>query len=157
MPDRITIKVDGLRELGEAMKELGPKNAQAIARAMTQAGAVIVKKAAIDAAPEFHEEHIVEGVVVQPGNLKRNIVVKNVSKNKTKLTNEKIVTVRGKKKDGYAARYGRLVEYGTVNMGAQPFLRPALSKNIVTATNAMATAGRKRIDSITKRLVKKGR
>ena len=157
MANGITVKVEGLADIKAAMAELGPKNAEAIARAMTNAGAQLVKKAAVTAAPEADVPLVVDGVEVQPGNLKKNIVVKSVSKSRTRLTSEKIVTVKGKKKDCFAARYGRLVEYGTVKQPAQPFLRPALAKNIQPAIEAMKAAGAKRIKSIAARLVKKGK
>jgi len=144
MPDRVTFKVDGLQELGKAMQALGTETATKVARAMTNAAAQLVKKAAVLEAPQYHEPHEVDGVKVQPGNLKKNIVVKRVSK--TSLSSEHLVTVRGKKKDGYAARYGRLVEFGTVKMAAHPFLRPALANNISAAITAMSSKGKQQVE-----------
>lgn len=123
MPVKSTVSVQGLSELGERLKRLGSDVALKHCRAATSAGATVVKKQAIINAPESDEEHMLEGVKVQPGNLKKNIVVKRVTK--SEHTSEHIVTVRGKKKDGYAARYGRLDEFGTVKMAAKPYLRPA--------------------------------
>ena len=52
-----------------------------------------------------------------------------------------LVTVRGKRKDGYAARYGRLQEFGTVHHAPQPFLRPAFDKHREKWIRAMGQVG----------------
>lgn len=152
---RVTVKVDGLRQLGEAMRALGAETAKRIASGMTSAAAGVIRKDAIMRAPEHHEPHEVDGVLVQPGNLKRNIVRKKVPKSRTDLTSEHIVTVRGKKKDGYAARYGRLQEFGTVHHAPQPFLRPAFDSKKGAAVEAMKKTGERRIIAAAKRAAKK--
>lgn len=152
---RTVVKVDGLRELGEAMSALGKEVAQKIAASMTSAAAGVIRKDAIARAPEHDEPHTVDGVLVQPGNLKKNIVRKKVSKSKTRLTSEHLVTVRGKRKDGYAARYGRLQEFGTVHHAPQPFLRPAFDANKMKAIDAMKKTAGKRIEAAAKKAAKK--
>lgn len=149
---KMTIKVEGLRALGEAMRELGYETSMKIARSMTNAAAKVVRNDAIRRAPESEEPHELEGVVVQPGNLKKNIVTKRVSR--SRLTSEHIVTVRGKRKDGYAARYGRLQEFGTVHHAPQPFLRPAFDSNVTGAIEAMKTTGKRRIESAARKAAK---
>lgn len=151
MASSITVKVSGLRELGEAMRLLSTATSTKIARSMTNAAAQLVRKAAVAKAPESEQAHKVNPggnqhryVEVQPGNLKRNVIVRRIAN--TPLTSEHIVTVRGKKKDGYAARYARLVEHGTVNMSADPFMRPALDSNITAASNAMRDRGLKMVE-----------
>lgn len=145
MASSVTISVKGLAELGARMEKLKAEVAVKASRSAVAAAALVVKKAAIVNAPAYFEEHLVKDALVQPGNLKRNIISKRLPR--SPLTAEYIVTVRGKKKDGYAARYGRLVEYGTVKMAAQPFLRPALANNIDKAVAAMA----KRLDKAIKK------
>ncbi len=136
MPQVTRIEVQGLAALGARMERLKKELSTKAAWQATSAAAGVVKKAAIAAAPDYDKPHIVKDTLVQPGNLKKNIITKKISR--TSLTAEYIVTVRGKKKDGYAARYGRLVEFGTINMSAQPYMRPALAKNIGDAIKAMA-------------------
>jgi len=154
MARSVTVQVRGLRELGEAMRALGRETAQKIAVAMTSAAAGVVRKDAIALAPEHEEPHTVDGVLVQPGNLKRNIVRKKVAKSQTRLTSEHIVTVRGKKKDGYAARYGRLQEFGTVHHAPHPFLRPAFDSNRMKAVETMKKTGERRIMAAAKKAKK---
>lgn len=122
MADVVTLKLSGLRELGEKMRGLAEAVNLKISRTAVNKGAQVIKRQAISNAPQYKTAHKLEGVVIQPGNLKRNIVVKKI---RSPLTAEYIVTVRGKRKDGYAARYGRLVEFGTVKLPPQSFLRSA--------------------------------
>ncbi len=144
---KTTIKIDGLRDLGEAMRGLSADVNKKIAFAGVLAGANVIKKKAIAKAPKSEKPHFVrllasdrganaDAVLVQPGNLKKNIVNK---RQKSPLTAEYIVTVRGKKKDGYAARYGRLVEFGTVHHAPEPFLRPAFDTGKEEAVQAIAS------------------
>lgn len=151
---RTVVRVEGLRELGASMRALGREVSLKIAGSMTSAAAKVVKEDAIRRAPEHDKPHEVDGVLVQPGNLKKNIVAKKVSKNKTPLTSAHIVTVRGKKKDGYAARYGRLQEFGTVHHAPQPFLRPAFDANRMQAVQAMKKTGERRIAAAAKKAAK---
>ena len=152
MASSITIKVDGLQQLGERMAKLSADMSTKIARAATGAAAGIVKKEAARRAPVAKEAYVVrqnegdKGVLVQPKNLGKNVIMKKVKSN---LTSEHIVTLRAKRKDGYARRIGTLQEYGTANMPAQPFLRPAFDENTQKAIDAMK-------DRIEKRLTKAG-
>jgi HK97 gp10 family phage protein len=142
MADRLTVKVDGLRELGERMRKLSADVSKKAAFSSVLAGANVIKKGAIQRAPDSEEPHklTVDGqtVTVIPGNLRRNIINKRVPKNQTNLTAEYLVTVRGKAKAGFASRYGRLVEFGTVKMAAQPFLRPAFDTGKEKAVSEIA-------------------
>lgn len=117
-----TIRIDGLKELGERMRALSTEVNLKISKSACGKAAGVVKDQAITNAPRYPVAHKLEGVVVEPGNLKRNIVVKKI---RSPLTAEYIVTVRGKKKDSFAARYGRLVEFGTRYIAPNSFLRKA--------------------------------
>lgn len=133
----VKISVSGLRELGERMKKLNTEVAVKAARAATAAAAGVVKKDAVRRAPVAENDYVVDGLPVKKGNLPKNIVSKRLKASQTALTSEHIVTVRGKRKYGYASRIGALQEFGTVKQPAQPFLRPALEQNIQPAIDAM--------------------
>lgn len=144
MAKAVTVKVEGLKQLGERMKGLSADMNNRIARAATAAGAAVIRDAAKQKAP------------VRTGNLRKNIIVKRLPKGEATLTSEHIVTVRqGKltKKQRAAgltdAFYGRFVEYGTAKNAAQPFLRPAYDQNKERAVEAIK-------DRIEKRLKKVG-
>jgi HK97 gp10 family phage protein len=144
MASSVTVKVDGLKQLGERMKGLSEAMNNRIARAATAAGAAVIRDAARQKAP------------VRTGNLRKNIIVKRLPKGEAPLTSEHIVTVRqGKltKKQRASgltdAFYGRFVEYGTAKTAPQPFLRPAYDQNKEKAVQAIK-------DRIAKRLAKAG-
>jgi len=129
------VEIKGLRELGESMKALSAEVNTRLCATATNKGAQLIKEMAIAKAPEWPLPHMLDGVLVPPGNLKKNIVVKKI---KSPLTAEYIVTVRGKRKDAYAARYGRLVEFGTVKMGANSFLRSSFDTGKEEAAQIIA-------------------
>lgn len=145
-------QVKGLRELGAAMRGLSADMAGKVAQSATGAGAGVVRKAAKANAPIAEAPYTVrsgkgdEGVLVQPANIPKNIITKRVRT--SALTSEHVVTVRGKRKDGYANRIGILQEFGTVNAPAQPFLGPALESNVQAATDAMAKRLKARIEKV---------
>lgn len=137
------VQVKGLRELGAAMKALGNDMGLKIARAATAAAAQPVKKRAI--------ANVIASPSVDTGSLKSSVIVKRLGKKESKLTSEHIVTVRGrgkKKKDGTrqtAAPHGSKVEFGTVHMPAEPFLRPAFESEKGNALQKMQDTLRRRI------------
>lgn len=130
-------KIAGLKELGERMSTLKNDMALKVSRAATGAGASVIKKRAVRNAPVAADDYLVEGLKVEKGNLPKNIIAKRVKPSETDLTSEHIVTVRGKRKHGYASRIGALQEFGTVKMAAQPFLRPAFDEGKEEAVQAM--------------------
>jgi len=141
MASSVTVKVEGLRELGERMKGLSEAMNNRIARAATAAGAAVIRDSAK------------QKVAVDTGNLKKNIIVKRLPKGESPLTSEHIVTVRqGKltKKQKAAglgdAFYGRFIEYGTAKMPARPFIRPAFDENKEKAVQAIKDRISKRLD-----------
>ena len=130
-----TVEVKGLRELGERLKKLKTDVALKAARSATGAAANVVKKAAI--------ANIERSPSIDQGDLKRNVIAKRIPPSQTKLTSEHIVTVRGRgrrsSKKGFVpgAPHAFFVEFGTVNMEPEPFLAPALERNVEKATEAM--------------------
>lgn len=131
-----TMNVQGLRQLGEAMRDLSTEMQTKLARQAAAAGASVVRKAARARAP------------VDSGNLQAAVVMKRMAE--TDLTSEYVITPRvGKKRDVKAAKagkgrlgkdayYARFVEFGTVKVPPRPFLRPALQENLRPATQAVA-------------------
>lgn len=142
--------VEGLPQLLKRMAQLrDPKVAGDIAKQMVIAGARFVKEDAKRRAPIAEKEylasgseknHMVDSVMVQPGNVPKHIIIKRMTR--TPYSAHYIVTLRGKKRYGYAKRIGALIEYGTVKQAPRPFLGPALSQNIQEIKDLMAKRGR---------------
>ncbi|MEO6709305.1 MAG: HK97-gp10 family putative phage morphogenesis protein [Planctomycetota bacterium] len=135
MADIIRIEVLGLRELGQAFARLSDDMQKKAARAATNAAAQVVKKRAV--------LNIITSPSVETGALKRSVIVKKLPPSQTPLTSEHIVTVRGrgkKLKSGKtqdSAPYAHFLEFGSVKMPAEPFLRPALDAGKQEAIQAM--------------------
>lgn len=147
MPKTTRIEVKGLKELAEKMRLLSSEVSLKIGARATASAAAIVKKAAKDKAP------------VRTGSLRDSIIVKKLPKSETRLTEEYIVTVRGRgKKRPYTkkgvriqnAPHAHFVEFGTVKMGPEPFLGPALTNNKGAAIEAMKAKLAEGIDKATK-------
>lgn len=138
-------KVSGLREVGENMRQLKAEVALRVAGRMTNAGAQVIKKEAV--------ANIISSPSVETGSLRDSVIVKKIPKSQTALTSEHIVTVRGRgkvikrgKKKGQKeteAPHAGFVEFGTVNMPAEPFMRPAYDRKKEAAVEAMRDAGTK--------------
>lgn len=153
---KTTFSVSGLRELGQSMQELGAEVAQRISVAMTGAAAKVVRAAAV--------QNVESSPSIETGSLRDSIIVKKIPKSQTALTSEHIVTVRGRgkiikrgKKKGQRqtqAPHAHFVEFGTVNMPAEPFLRPALDRNQERAAEAMKETGGRRIEAAARKAAK---
>lgn len=140
------IKVEGLAELERKLKELGPKISKNALRAATNAGAEVVRKAAIARAP------------IKSGTLKKQIYKKQIRE----LSNEHQQTFfvgvlsRRKKTKGKnpgvikSAFYWRFIEFGTVKMPARPFLRPAFDSTKQSAISAIKSKLKSYLDKVAK-------
>lgn len=145
MAKTITMHVSGLSELGRRMSTLKSDIALKTARSATGAAANIVKKLA--------KAHILSSPSVDTRSLYESVIVKKLPKKDTVLTSEHIVTVRGRgkksKKTGItqtSAPHAHFVEFGTVKMPAEPFLRPGFEEGKAKAVDAMIDRLRKRIE-----------
>lgn len=140
----------GLRELGLAMKALGKEVGEKLSRRATGRAANVVKKAAV--------AKVVSNPSVDEGDLRDAIIAKRAGKGESKLTSEHVVTVRGRgkpynKKGQRIARapHAHLVEFGTVNMPAEPVLRPAFESKKQEAVRVIADTLKRGIDQQTRR------
>jgi len=144
MASTVTVQVLGLKELGARMEKLSAKASRSIATGATGAAAGIIKKAAV--------RNIERSPSIQTRSLLGSVIVKKVPKSKTALTSEHVVTVRGKGKPANKkgqkidrAPHANLVEFGTVNMPAEPFLKPAFDQHAGDALSAMVAKIEKRL------------
>lgn len=131
MPLRGTVRVDGLRQLGENMRTLKTEVALKAGGRATGSGAQIFKRLA--------KSHLKTSPSIRTGLLEKNVIAKKLRKNQTEFTSEHIVTVR---KVQYPApdpnstkEVAGWVERGTVHSAAEPFLRPAFDEGSAAAIN----------------------
>lgn len=95
------MKVDGMENLLAEIEKLGQAGSRIENKALREAGDVV-------------KDAIVKEVPVKTGKLKQSITVSRVK------TKDRVKQVEvGPDKDGY---YGKFVEFGTVNMKANPFM-----------------------------------
>lgn len=138
---KTSMKVEGLRELGNALKELDSRTQKRIIRSATAAGARIIAKEARDRVPE------------KTGNVRKNIRTKNLRPTTPGLQ-ETAVGVRVRGKTGDSAFYWRFLEFGTVKMEAKPFIRPAFEVKKVEAANRIKEQLGKRLVAEAKKIGK---
>lgn len=147
MPASVTIHIDGLQALGQAMRELSRDVALRVAGQATNAGAQLVKRKA--------KANIQSSPSIETGSLLDAVIVKKIPRSQTYLTSEHIVTVRGRGKKGRKAKskqriapHAHFVEFGTVKMPAEPFLAPAFDSEKERAVTAIADKLRQRIGAV---------
>ncbi len=145
------VTVLGLQELGQKMRALSEKVNKRIAARATGRAAKVIKDAA--------KRQVQANPSVDTGSLRDAIVTKKTRKSETQDTSAHIVAVRirgsrrktgGKNRRKQAtAPYAALVEFGTVNMQAEPFLRPAFDSKSGEALNVMVSTLREGIEDAT--------
>ena len=128
----------GLKELNSALKELPARIAKNVLRGATSAGAAVIRVEAKAKAPVY------TGSVAKghppPGTLRRAVYQKQIRELSSLVKQTFYVGVRiGKsaRKKGVDAFYWKFVEFGTSNMAARPFLRPAFEAKKLEAVEAI--------------------
>lgn len=138
----VTVRIDGLRELGERMRKLSNEVANKAARSATAAGARLVKDQA--------KQNLVAKPSVDTRLVHDNVIIKKLGKRDSQYTSEHIVTVRKRAYPGDSERTARKVasflEFGTVKMDSESFLKPAFDKRKEAAALAIADRLKKAID-----------
>ena len=162
MAKRETFKIEGLAELGKALRELPERVARNGLRVSVYAGAKVVRDEARARAPKAAQS--LGPNQPPPGTLKRSVIMKHIPELSSLTRQTFFVTVRhGKKyrkqgKKGNLSQdawYWRFVEFGTRKMSARPFLRPALEAKRREAVQAMKDRLSERIELEAKNLNKK--
>lgn len=153
----VTYKLTGFKELGDKLKEFGPRLARNGMRATAFAGAKVIRDAAKQSHPAFR---------TRTGTLEANIIVVRSRSGSNAYKETYKVTVRQGKRQKYSntrlnrrlrrvgkkfapegkAYYGRFLEFGTSKMRAHPFLRPAFFNNVDNALTAMKARLKKAVD-----------
>ena len=127
-----SVEVQGLKELGAALRALPARAAKNTLRGATSAATATIRDEAKSRAPVYTGD-VAKGHP-PPGTLKRSIVLKQIPERSGPLKQSFYVHVRTGKKYQKQGKGGNLsqdayywtwVEFGNSNMVARPFLRPA--------------------------------
>ncbi len=162
MAKRETFKIEGLAELGKALRELPERVARNGLRVSVYAGAKVVRDEARARAPKAAQS--LGPNQPPPGTLKRSVNMKHIPELSSLTRQTFFVTVRhGKKyrkqgKKGNLSQdawYWRFVEFGTRKMRARPFLRSALEAKRREAGQAMKDRLSERIEMEANKLSRK--
>lgn len=133
------MKLSGFKEMGDAMRELGPRVAKNTLRRAVSSGAAVIRNEAKSRAP------------VATGEMQRDIMVKRERDTKGQMSATYSVFVRSGRKSRLSGKtrdvqkdsfYWRFVEFGTSKMPARPFIRPAFEakKDVAVSTIGEALA-----------------
>lgn len=145
----LSVKVTGLKELGQALENLGRKTKNKLGAKAMRKGGTIIRDQARANAPMLKEKvphrkrgtlkkHIVASTKPQKdGSIRTIIFVRQ-------LKTSKVLEFKGKtgKSGAYNPNdpfYWRFVEFGTSKMPAQPFLQPAFSTKKEQASREIIT------------------
>lgn len=145
----LSVKVTGLKELGQALENLGRKTKNKLgAKAMRKGGAIIRDQARANA-PMLKEKvpHRKRGTlkkailastkVNKSGNVRTKIYVRKLKEGK--IEEFKAKSGKSGAKNPNDPYYWRFVEFGTSKMPAQPFLQPAFSAKKEQAAREVIT------------------
>lgn len=142
------IEVQGLRELHQALQQLPVRMEKNILRGAIRAGARVIYEEARRRAPVLKDADprrimgaLAKSVRIMSPNLRNGTIKGGV------MAGGKATVGRGANKVQANAWYAHFVEYGTVNMPAQPFLRPAVDSRAQTAIEATGQYIRDRLDT----------
>jgi HK97 gp10 family phage protein len=138
MPGKLTVKVEGLREIERAMKELGVQASNRIARSALNRSATPVVKRAKQLVP------------VDTGAL-RKAITKRLRRQRRGSDRQTILIGVERPR----SRIAHLIEFGTAHQAAQPFLRPSLDESVSDVLRVQREAMAAGIERETKKLAQK--
>jgi HK97 gp10 family phage protein len=155
--------IQGLDPILAKLKTLGPKLQKKALNAAMRKAMGIVRKSAVAGAKRFDDpataQSIAKEIVVRsntkkarrmgPGHFLVQVGVKGGAKSYVNnRKNRSAGRVGGSYEGGGNVYHWRFLEFGTKDMRAQPFMRPALAENVDAVTNTMTTELDKAIDKI---------
>ena len=141
-------KVDGLAALHEFMQEMPVRLEKNILRGAIRAGARVVADDAKARAPVLKDpdDRRIAGALRKSVRV-MNVQVKSGTVKGGVAAGGKVTVGRGGNKADGDAFYAHFLEYGTVNMVPQPFMRPAIDGKSQSAVDASAAYIRQRVEA----------
>ena len=148
----VEFNIEGLDEVQEKLKRLGnPRLMKNAARRSARKAMAIVRDAARSGAKNIDDpqtsEKIWKNIAIAAGKTKDpNVVVMRVGVRGGAAQNANTDKAALSKLSGGITTYWRYLEFGSANMPATPFMRPALSNNISQVTNQFAASFNQEIE-----------
>jgi HK97 gp10 family phage protein len=141
-------KVGGLRELHDFLQQLPVRLEKNILRGMVRAAAKPVADAARAKAPVLKEDdpRRVPGALAKSVRI-MSTVVRGAEVKGGVAAGGRVNVKKGRVRGETNAFYAPFVEYGTKNMAAQPFMRPAADTQFHAAIDVGAAYVRERVDA----------
>lgn len=146
-----SMQVTGLAELTRNLRQLPQELQQKALHGMVQAAATVVRDEAVRRAPVYVGK--VGKRHPRPGTLKAAIYQTRLPSECTPTVEVWKVSVHRKGRG--AAWYAHMVEYGTVNMAARPFMRPAFEARKADAVEAMRAHLAQRLPALASALARR--
>lgn len=145
----LSVKITGLKELGQTMEALGRKTRNKLGAKAMRRGGVIIRDQARANAPVLQEKvlhrkrgtlrkAIIASTKPQKDGSVRTIIFVRSLKN-SKVLEFKSKTGKGGAYNPHDPFYWRFVEFGTSKMPAQPFLQPAFTSKKEQASREIIT------------------
>lgn len=145
----LSVKITGLKELGQTMEALGRKTRNKLGAKAMRRGGVIIRDQARANAPVLQEKvlhrkrgtlrkAIIASTKLQKDGSVRTIIFVRSLKN-SKVLEFKSKTGKGGAYNPHDPFYWRFVEFGTSKMPAQPFLQPAFTSKKEQASREIIT------------------
>lgn len=144
MVDKVTMQIDGLKELADKLRAMGPDIARNALRGAVGSAARLIR----DEAKATNQD--------DTGRTDRALYAKLAKEESSDNQVTYIVGVRSGSKERRKDRdawYWRFVEFGTAKMPAKPFMRPAFESKKLSAVDLIA----KRIAARIARFDKRGK
>ena len=148
----VEFNIEGLDEVQEKLKRLGnPRLMKNAARRSMRKAMAIVRDSARNAAKGIDDpqtaEKIWKNIAIAAGKTRNpNEVIMRVGVRGGAAQNANTDRAALSKLSGGITTYWRYLEFGSANMPATPFMRPALANNIQAVTNSFAENFNKEID-----------
>lgn len=146
-------RITGLKELKEKLKKVSDDMINKGGRSALRSAANVIRKEAQINAAKIDDP-------TTPERIADNLVVRWDRKNFRKTGNPsfKVGIMGGAKSDGKQKQgkggdtfYWRFLEFGTENMAAKPFMRPAMDSQQQQAINKFVEAYKKQLDKVLKK------
>jgi HK97 gp10 family phage protein len=143
---KFRVEFKGMKELGDALKELEPKTRNEAVRAGLKLAGEALAKGMAERAPRAAEHRVIRRKRAYPVPLAESIL------SRVRITQDEAFVRVGPSKGAF---WGKFQEQGTRFMPAQPFMQVTAEGDFQIAVAAFMIGARERFDRIVRRLARR--